>query len=65
MKTLYFESEMEELLIKNNYDIKDDEGIDSTKVIDFAIDLGFEVYMLRGEGQKYNETLVFLKTEEK
>jgi len=67
MKSTLLEREMEELLGKLGYNLyvgsEDDATIDSSVVVDSAMDLGYTPYVLSGEGQPLNETLVFVKEE--
>lgn len=61
LKDIMLESEMEEYLTSHAYEVTDSEGcIDSTKVVDEAIELGYDSYMLDGNGV-LNQTLVFIK----
>lgn len=61
-REILLEHEMEIYLVEKGYDITDGEVTDSTKVVDFAVDEGFETYLLQGQDQEYNETLIFIKS---
>ena len=59
-KNVMFEKEMESYLLNNGYDVADKNGvIDSSKVVDEAIGLGFNSYLLDGDGE-FNQTLIFI-----
>lgn len=59
MERMLSEEQMEMLLEEMGYEFRDEEGIpDSTLVIDFAIELGFEPFMVDGD------LIRFVKEEE-
>lgn len=61
LKSIMLEEEMENLLEKEkNYKIRVNGITDSTKVVDVANELGYESYMLEGNG-KLDQTLIFIK----
>ncbi|QZA69512.1 hypothetical protein 035JT004_282 [Bacillus phage 035JT004] len=63
LKNIMLETEMEEHLAKNGYNIYDEEScIDSVAVADIACDeLGYDSYMMEGSGS-LNQTLIFIKS---
>lgn len=63
--TFITEEQMETLLNDRGYNIYcENEMIDSTKVIDIAVSLGYSVYRLDGEGQ-LQDNYVFINHEKK
>lgn len=59
LKDKMLESEMEQYLLANGFDIQD-EVIDSTKVVEEAIKLGYDSYLLEGNGDLCS-TLIFIR----
>lgn len=65
LKAVMLEAEMEKYLSQNGYTIEDEEGTDSTLVVQYALEeLGYESYILESDGQKLDQTLIFVKKEE-
>lgn len=62
LKNVMLEGEMEQYLIDNGYDVSTGEEnlLDSCKVVDHAINLDYEPYMMDGAGD-FNQTLVFIR----
>jgi len=61
VKKIMLEDEMEQYCIDNELEIFEGEErlLDSTLVIEHAINLGYESYLLDGEGD-FDQTLVFI-----
>lgn len=62
LKNIMLERDMEEYLLKNDYDVVDEEGcINSLKVIEEALFLGYNSYLLENEIYgEYHDTYVFI-----
>lgn len=62
LKNVMLERDMEEYLLKNDYDVVDEEGcINSSNVIEEALFLGYNSYLLENETYgKYHDTYVFI-----
>ncbi len=62
LKNVMLEGDMEQYLIDNSYNIFENKEnlLDSTLVVEHAIDLGYESYMIYGSGS-FDETLIFIK----
>ena len=64
LKEKMLEAEMVKYLKENAYFVEDEDGcVDSTLVVDYAIDLGYESYSLEGLGE-LDQTLIFIRTPE-
>lgn len=62
LKNIMLEYDMEEYLLNNGYDVEDEEGcIDSSRIIEEALGLGYNSYLLENEIEgKYRDTYVFI-----
>lgn len=62
LKNVMLERDMEEYLLKNDYDVVDEGCINSSKVIEEALYLGYNSYLLENEIYgEYHDTYVFIR----